>query len=65
VRVRRPRRHAGSDHVRAFERDRLRDADVQATGYRVMRVTWRQLVDKPEALVARIAQAIARPPMNR
>jgi very-short-patch-repair endonuclease len=45
----------------AFERDHLRDAELQAAGYRVVRVTWRQLVDGPEALIARIAQALARP----
>jgi very-short-patch-repair endonuclease len=43
----------------AFERDRGRDADLQAAGYRVMRVTWRQLIETPEAVVARIAQALA------
>jgi very-short-patch-repair endonuclease len=42
----------------AFERDRLRDADLQARGYRVIRVTWRQLVDEPEAVLARLAQAL-------
>lgn len=49
--------HAGRA---AFERDRLRDAELQAAGYRVMRVTWRQLVYEPEALIARVAQALAR-----
>ncbi len=44
----------------AFERDRLRDAELQAAGYRVMRVTWRQLVHESEALIARVAQALAR-----
>lgn len=44
---------------RAFERDRLRDADLQAIGFRVVRVTWRQIVDEPEALIARLAQALA------
>lgn len=44
----------------AFERDRLRDSELQATGYRVLRVTWSQLADRPEALVARIAQALVR-----
>jgi len=43
----------------AFERDRLRDAELQAAGLRVMRVTWRQIVHAPEALVARIAAALA------
>ncbi len=45
----------------AFECDRTRDAELSATGLRVMRVTWRQLVDEPQALVARLARALARP----
>lgn len=45
----------------AFERDRTRDAELQARGYRVIRVTWRQLVAEPEAVITRIAQALARP----
>ena len=36
----------------AFERDRLRDARLGAAGLRVLRVTWRQIVDRPEALVS-------------
>jgi very-short-patch-repair endonuclease len=43
----------------AFERDRLRDAELLATGYRVMRVTWRQIDETPEAVVARLAAALA------
>ena len=43
----------------AFERDRRRDAALAAAGYRVIRVTWRQLVEGPEAVVARIAAALA------
>jgi very-short-patch-repair endonuclease len=43
----------------AFERDRLRDAELGAQGFRVMRVTWRQIARKPEAVVARIAMALA------
>jgi very-short-patch-repair endonuclease len=43
----------------AFERDRLRDAELQARGYGVMRVTWRQIVDEPEAVVVRLAQALS------
>jgi very-short-patch-repair endonuclease len=45
----------------AFERDRLRDAELQALGYRVMRVTWRQLTREREALAARLAVAIVAP----
>jgi very-short-patch-repair endonuclease len=43
----------------AFERDRLRDAELQAAGYRTIRVTWSQIESRPEAIVARIAQALA------
>ena len=46
-----------SDPV-AFERDRLRDAELQASGYRVMRVTRRQVRDTPEAVIARIRRAL-------
>ncbi|HEX9109084.1 MAG TPA: DUF559 domain-containing protein [Longimicrobiales bacterium] len=45
----------------AFERDRRRDADVVAAGFRVLRVTWRQLTGEPEAVLARVAQALIRP----
>jgi very-short-patch-repair endonuclease len=45
----------------AFERDRLRDAELGAAGFRVMRLTWRVLVDEPEAVVARLASALAQP----
>ena len=34
----------------AFERDRARDRTLTAAGWRVVRVTWRQLHDEPEAL---------------
>ena len=43
----------------AFERDRRRDAELGAQGRRVMRVTWRRLVDESEALVANLALATA------
>ena len=43
----------------AFERDRLRDANLHAAGHRVMRVTWRQITHEPEALIARLAAALA------
>ena len=46
----------------AFERDRLRDADLQSTGLGVMRVTWRQLVRQPEVVVARLGAALSRRP---
>lgn len=44
----------------AFERDRRRDQQLVAAGYRTLRVTWRQLTGEPEAVVARLAGALAR-----
>ena len=52
----------------AFERDRRKDADLLGAGYRVLRVTWRQIAKEPEAVVARLARSLsavpapARPP---
>jgi very-short-patch-repair endonuclease len=42
----------------AFERDRARDQALQVAGYTVLRITWRQLVDEPEAVVAALAAAL-------
>jgi very-short-patch-repair endonuclease len=42
----------------ASERDRTRDATLQAAGYRVVRLTWRQLTDEPHAVVARLASLL-------
>lgn len=44
---------------RAFERDRLRDAELAARGVRVMRVTWRQITEEPQAVVKRLERALA------
>lgn len=44
---------------RAFERDRLRGQELTALGYRMIRVTWRQMVDEPLRLVAQLAQALS------
>ena len=43
----------------AFERDRAKDRALHAAGYVVLRITWRQLVDEPEAVVAALATALA------
>ena len=45
----------------AFERDRETDAELTAAGWRVMRVTWRQLTQEPEAVIARLARALYSP----
>ena len=42
----------------AFERDRARDAALQAAGYRVVRFTWRQITHEPHAVVAQLARLI-------
>ena len=46
-------------HRTAFERDRARDQRLIAAGYRVIRVTWLQLRDRPIAVITTIAQALA------
>lgn len=42
----------------AFERDRERDQQLQLAGFRVLRITWRQLDREPLAVAARLAQAL-------
>lgn len=42
----------------AFERDRRRDAVLAAAGFRVLRITWRQISREAEALLVRLAQAL-------
>jgi hypothetical protein len=41
---------AAHHNVHAFESDRARDRAVQAAGWRVIRITWRQLTNEPDAL---------------
>jgi hypothetical protein len=43
----------------AFERDRRKDADLQAQGYAVIRVTWRQVTRGEMGVVARLAAVLA------
>jgi very-short-patch-repair endonuclease len=42
----------------AFQRDRWRDQLLTAAGYRTARITWRQVIDEPTAVVRRIAQML-------
>jgi predicted transcriptional regulator of viral defense system len=44
---------------RAFEHDRERDQRLMLAGYRVMRCTWRQVINEPTELAARIAKLLA------
>jgi very-short-patch-repair endonuclease len=43
----------------AFERDRRRDARLENEGWRVIRITWHQLSQEPEAVLVTIAVALA------
>jgi very-short-patch-repair endonuclease len=42
----------------AFERDRRKDAALTAAGYRVVRITWRQIADEPHGTVAVLARLL-------
>ena len=50
--------HAFHATRRAFESDRRRDAVLAAAGFHVVRVTWRQITDEPEALLVRLGRAL-------
>lgn len=43
----------------AFENDRWRDLELEAAGWCVLRLTWRHLVNRPEAVGDRILRVIA------
>src|SRR3712207_3661029 len=47
--------------ARAFQRDRERDFDLTARGYRVVRITWRQLTLQPDTVARRLRSLLARP----
>ena len=51
------RRH--HDTAAAFERDRLRDQLLAVAGWRVVRVTSRQLREEPEAVAGRLRALLA------
>jgi very-short-patch-repair endonuclease len=44
----------------AFARDRRRDAALIASGYRVVRLTWHDIVSEPEVTLTMLAQALMR-----
>ena len=46
----------------AFERDRMRDAELLTAGYRVMRLTDARLVREPDAVMAQIVALLRRQP---
>ncbi len=51
--------HAYHSSREAFERDRERDRRLEANGYRVIRITWRQLRDDPRGVARDLARLLA------
>jgi very-short-patch-repair endonuclease len=51
--------YAYHGHRAQFERDRKKDMALTAAGYRVIRVSWRQLTNEPFALVAVLSAALS------
>ena len=49
----------------AFERDRRKDAELGAAGFRVRRVTWRQLAKERDWVVATLAVELSAAPAPR
>ena len=48
---------------RAFEADRRRDQELTKAGYRVVRFTWRQVIDDPREVIDTLSALLApRPP---
>jgi predicted transcriptional regulator of viral defense system len=45
---------------RAFEEDRLRDQRLIVAGWTVIRITWRQLTQRPREVTARISRLLSR-----
>ncbi len=46
---------------RAFEADRLRDQRLAAAGWRVIRITWHQLVHEPDRIARLLADLLQAP----
>jgi very-short-patch-repair endonuclease len=47
-------------NVHAFESDRARDRALQAAGWTVIRITWRQLTNEPEAIARDLYSLLSR-----
>jgi very-short-patch-repair endonuclease len=50
--------HAAHGTRAAFERDRVKDAELTTAGWRVVRVTHRRLADQPEAVLAQLVRLL-------
>jgi very-short-patch-repair endonuclease len=51
--------HASHSPTHAFELDRARDRRLEAAGWRVIRITWRQLHAEPELVEADLRRLLA------
>jgi very-short-patch-repair endonuclease len=51
--------YAYHGHRAQFERDRRRDLALVAAGYRVIRISWRQLTNEPFVVIAVISAALS------
>lgn len=51
---------ATHDNPFAFERDRQRDLDLSLAGWTVIRITWRQLRDQPDRVIALLRAHLSR-----
>ncbi len=52
--------HASHSPTHAFELDRARDRRLGAAGWRVIRITWRQLEQKPDLVEADLRRLLLR-----
>ena len=52
-------------HRLAFERDRVRDVELQLRGWTVARFTWRRLREEPDAVAGRVALLLSGPATRR
>ncbi len=55
---------AGHGWLAAVERDRVRDADLQLRGYRVLRISWRRMHDEPDDVADDVRGLLAQPPLG-
>ena len=53
--------HATHSPAHAFEADRARDRKLQAAGWLVIRITWRQLHEEPELVEADLRRLLTQP----
>ncbi|MEA2408842.1 MAG: hypothetical protein QOE69_2961 [Thermoleophilaceae bacterium] len=57
--------HASHAGPHAFENDRARDRRLEAAGWRVIRITWRQLHEAPDEVEADLRRLLAPAPVSR